>query len=1129
MRSLPIFILSIMIMSGSAYSQLINKTILIVVHGEAPNEQEAEILKYYAERGHHLDWMTMEDICSKGITPANHPLVWIHGSDPSKDSGSAYNHLFIEAILKYVEGDGSLLLTQQAMEFLNQSGLESTPVRRKEKASEDNGYGRMLGFHSFISHPAFDGLNGGSYIWKPPQDTTIAQYGFFFDEVPVNGKVVAVDWDYIFVREETKLIVEYKYGKGKIIGIGAYFNLYEPNLNRMHYDRFYENVFAYLLDLKEGEADHYWLYGDRVIKRLDAVFMKQFIPPPAIKWDLESNDLTLKREKARHEYCEASGKRILLAAYEPAGIFEVWAHPFMAFSGYRASLYIGDTIINLDKLVPEKEISPGAIVRKYTYGGIFTLTEVISVAPARPTGVIHYEYAGPKGWLAIQYKSNMRLMWPYSGDVLKTYEHGYDPAFNAIVFSAPEAELSVMVGANKQSVSKYSGMATDPEPEFKLGESIADDAVPKPDSLFSLMAGQLYELQEKDILDVVFACGSEGISTTRSEYMDAMHDPSNIFVESKAYYEKLGGSKLSIISPDENFNMGYAWALAATDKFFVETPGLGTSLVAGYNGSDRGWDGGHKVNGRPGYAWYFGRDGVWSAFAVLDYGDHEGVKNVLNMLIKYQDLNGKIFHELSTSGFVHYDASDATPLFIILAGRYLAYSGDTAYLRSIWPAVNKAIDYCKSTDTDGDGLIENTNVGHGWVEGGYLFGSHTSLYLASCWAEALAEGAYMSEKLGFSDKASQYREESREVLEKINTSFYDPATDFMYQGLFSDGTYHTGESILPSVPIYFGQIPKEKTGSMLEAYSSAEYTSDWGVRIAPTSSPYYHPAGYHSGSVWPLFTGWVSLAEYKQNRPVQGFMHVMNNLNIYRDFSLGYLEEVLNGEKYKPSGVCPHQCWSETMVLQPLIEGMLGLQPDAIKNRLIFCPSIPYEWNEISVSNIIIGDKSISWSMERAKHATHYHFSSTASDTCHITFGPCFMEGTAIRSVSLNGINVPLEACMDEYSKNISLTFDLSEKTEVIVKHNSGIGLAAPDEKPLPNESSSAIRIIGTDWDGEKYCIVTEGAPGMQYELKAINHIGKVRAVSGASYRQEGDTLWLELAFSAMNKGYKRQRIEITF
>jgi hypothetical protein len=54
------------------------------------------------------------------------------------------------------------------------------------------------------------------------------------------------------------------------------------------------------------------------------------------------------------------------------------------------------------------------------------------------------------------------------------------------------------------------------------------------------------------------------------------------------------------------------------------------------------------------------------------------------------------------------------------------------------------MDYCYSTDTDGDGLIEISNVGHGWLEGGELFGSKTEFYLCGIWAQALRDASYIS-------------------------------------------------------------------------------------------------------------------------------------------------------------------------------------------------------------------------------------------------------------------------------------------------------------------------------------------------------------------------------------------------
>ena len=174
-------------------------------------------------------------------------------------------------------------------------------------------------------------------------------------------------------------------------------------------------------------------------------------------------------------------------------------------------------------------------------------------------------------------------------------------------------------------------------------------------------------------------------------------------------------------------------------------PRLGTALVAGFSTINRGWDGGHKVSGRPGYAWYFGRDAEWSGFAIDDYGDFATVRRQLEFLERYQDMSGKIFHELSTSGVVHYDASDATPLYILLAAHYVRASGDVAYLRKSWPHLQKAMEFLYSTDPDGDQLIEDTNVGHGWLEpGGKLFPVHTEFYLAGIWGEALARAAWTS-------------------------------------------------------------------------------------------------------------------------------------------------------------------------------------------------------------------------------------------------------------------------------------------------------------------------------------------------------------------------------------------------
>jgi glycogen debranching enzyme len=1113
-----------LIMAYSCAQNGRNNILLIDENGRNDNEIRQILRHHSVENGPVFDRMAPDE--DHGTERyGRYDIIWIHGSDTAA-SPPQYD---AAALLEYARGGGSILLTQHALTFLNLSGIEEVPVQRRNKASEDNGYGRMLGFHAFLHHPLFDSLHGGAYILKPPRDTVLTQYGFFDDAIPLNGKVVAVDWDYIFLRENTKLIVEYAYGKGKILAVGAYFNPGGPNLNHAHYRLFYDNIFSYLKGEEKLSPVHHWLYDDPSITPIAHVMMRQLLPPPAVKWNSHPSPLDLSREKATNNYCEAAGRRLLVAAYEPEGFFELWAHPFMAFRDYRLTLYFGDEKFRAGAdVMPSVMISPAAVTRSYRFPNGALLKEVMTVHPAKPVGVIHYEYEGPEANMLVTCQSNMRLMWPYSGNVLKNLQHAWQPSLNAMEVAAPEAGLHCFIGSGKLPAGRYSGHPDEAAIIHGGGDALPLSIELTADTNRGVMMAMLFRLDSTDCLDIVFAAGSEGRDSLAASYLEALQDPFNIYRKAAGHYQDLDQRMLQIVTPDENFNRGYAWALAATDRFFVRTPGLGTSLVAGYNGTDRGWDGGHAVNGRPGYAWYFGRDAVWSAFAVLDYGDFEGVRNILDMLMKFQDLNGKIFHELSTSGFVHYDAADATPLFIILASRYLARSGDLDYIRDAWPAIEKAIGYCWSTDTDGDMLIENTNAGHGWVEGGHLFGSHSSLYLVSCWAEALRGAAYMSNALGLPDVASAYERDSRKVTGIINREFYNAETGFLYQGVFSDGTYHSGESILPSIPMYFGLIDDDKTRRMLEAWSTNDFSSDWGLRMLRQSSPLFHPRGYHSGSVWPLYTGWVALAEYRHGRHLQGFGHIMQNLDIYRDFALGYLEEVLNGESYQPSGVCPHQCWSQTMVLQPLIEGMLGLEADAMEKKLLFAPSIPFGWDKTEIQNIRMGNNLLACSMERGTETTVYSFENRG-DAVTIDFRPLFMPGTEILSLEADGMLIPFTVSTEEQGVRVNSLIDLSDHKEMRYTHRGGIGLLPHHMKAGAGETSSGLRIISAGMDGNSYIIETEGAAAMRYQLEMTCNMDAEVTADGAALQRNGNRLLLTIDFPAMNRGYMRKTVTLTF
>ena len=126
-------------------------------------------------------------------------------------------------------------------------------------------------------------------------------------------------------------------------------------------------------------------------------------------------------------------------------------------------------------------------------------------------------------------------------------------------------------------------------------------------------------------------------------------------------------------------------------------------------------------------------------------GSFETTKRALEFLRTYQRADGKIPHEISQSAslipwFDQYAypwaSADATPLYVIAHADYWHASGDRTFISTAWPSVAKAYQFSAATDTDGNGLIENTTVGHGWVEGGALYPPHEEMYLQGLWIAA---------------------------------------------------------------------------------------------------------------------------------------------------------------------------------------------------------------------------------------------------------------------------------------------------------------------------------------------------------------------------------------------------------
>jgi glycogen debranching enzyme len=1068
-----------------------------------------------------LTILNLEEVSKKPSKLAGFDVVWIQRTDTIPFSETETDPKLIKGLREYVENGGNLLLNQEAFRYVNLLGLESEVPETRHKPCPDEGYGRKLGFHAFRDHPVFSGLFGGAYVQRPVRDTSVRITGFFGNKLPANGKVIGVDWDYIFLREESKLILEYNNpGTGKVIAVGGYMDFTMANLNAEHLARFTANAIRYLAGVPSGVPENYWYYGPYMVRECPAAERNLDRPfaaiPGARQWSFPVEAVSFGNRAATGNSWDLAGERMVIMGIEQSGIEEIWTHPFMALRDYEAGIKTGDGILWFSTLTPQITVSPSFFTRTYLWKG-GAMHEIVCVSPGDPNGVVHYEYKGTgPATLVIRFKTNLRFMWPYSERSTGTLCHGWDDNYSAFTAMDRSGDMVLMAGANK----------------------IPSDHSAVPDTgEMKVTATLSYPMNSLDFLDFVITGTSEGAAAALNHFDRGIRDPEGICRSAIDHTRSVFDRSLVITSPNDTFNQGYLWSLTGADRFFVNTPGMGSSLVAGYSTTRRGWDGEHKVNGRPGYAWYFGRDGQWSGLALLDYGDFEKAKQVLAFYEKYQDLSGKIFHEATTSGVIHYDASDATPLYIVLAGRYFRYSNDTAYLRSSWPNIRKAIGFCLSTDTDKDHLIENTNVGHGWVEGGELYGSHATLYLNACWAAALEEAYWMAGFLKDPDQQS-FMAERNEIMNIINRDFWrgspalgGPGMNLGYYsyGKNRDGSFRTGITVLPAVPIYFGLTESMKAKTMLDHYGGNTFTTNWGVRIIGDDSPLFKPAGYHYGSVWPLFTGWTALAEYKSGSYTAGFSHIMNNLNVYRNWSLGYVEEVLNGAEYKPSGVCPHQCWSETMVLQPAIEGMLGLNVKANENRLTLSPHLPANWDSLKVTNIRIGEQRLNYTFKRQGKNSIYVFEPDGDKEFTVDFLPAFPAASVIGKAYLDGSEIPFTTFKAGERINLSCSFTVKKKTTLIVQAGGGISMLPMIQDPAPGDSAAGLRIVSARYAGNSYLVDVEGPAGTtgDFKVRLLNNQRISKLVHSDFFMTGGDIYLLRVNFKGTDTKYVRKTITI--
>ena len=288
-------------------------------------------------------------------------------------------------------------------------------------------------------------------------------------------------------------------------------------------------------------------------------------------------------------------------------------------------------------------------------------------------------------------------------------------------------------------------------------------------------------------------------------------------------------------------------------------------------------------------------------------------------------------------------------------------------------------------------------------------------------------------------------------------------------------------------------------------------------------SALYDPLSYHYGSVWPLFSGWASLAAYRYGRPHVGYQALMASalLTQSETGALGYVTELLSGDLNAAFGRSSHhQVWSEAMVVTPLVRGLLGIEPLDGGARLRLAPQLPADWDRVTVQRIGVKDGRVDVEITRGAGVLAIAIEGRdAAALPALIVAPALPLDAEIDRVIVDGRAV---------RPTITRTGDV-QFAEVTIPDRGGSDVYAPASGTRAGARSEGVRVLRSRADARALRLLVEGRGGRSYDL-FLRTPRQPGAVEGATLVRDGarDPI-VRVSFDGADNGYSRREVVVSF
>ncbi|MBS2038132.1 amylo-alpha-1,6-glucosidase [bacterium] len=822
----------------------------------------------------------------------------------------------------------------------------------------------------------------------------------------------------------------------------------------------------------------------------------------------------LKLERSTHGgvFLDVSGPRSAFFGLEN-GPLEGWIYPLKVFQDMELSFRLEGYPVDIQGRDIQRGIELHPEYTQLTYShSAFTVRQILMCPRSQPSlvSLLDVDSSLPMT-VTVQFRPRLRLMWP---GALSTAYVAWDEKNSCYRFSEESGQAQAILGS--PGARDLSTMPYQEEPK---------------DSLLRMEIQVPPTRAASHFIPIVAA-------RTPEAYRETLQSIATLAQELARHYAAQRAGSLRLELPDPRLQQAYDWSLVGMDKGVVHDPLFKSpGLVAGFRTSGE--------SERPGFAWFFGRDAMWTAMALLAQGDLQTTRMALDFLAQHQREDGKIPHEISQSAplvdwFKKYSyawaSSDATPLYIIVQGELFQAGGDREFLARHWESLKAAWKWSSKTDTDGDGLKENTGFGHAWIEGGALYPAHQELYLQGVFLQSARHMKKLAEAMGDSSLAAQAEAEITKVLAASERTYWvekggyyalatykprqaeaepGPNRAARQQRLreLATGGLAEEDTVLPAVPMMWGWLKQERAQLELDHLISAQISTDWGARILSRESRLYDPLAYHYGSVWPLFTGWLSLAGYEYGRPLVGWQALASNAALTEFDTLGYVTELLSGDYCSAFGRSSHhQIWSEAMITLPLVRGLLGLEVESQGKLVKFAPQPPAHWPGFKIQQIetALGPAQLEYSRRPGQRRIAWR-------------GPTGLNYKFTLSFPLDA---QVEGARSHGEVQQLVRTGQGASGEVVVNCEEGCELSLPQPVLVNGQKSQGLRVVRCRPETGGVHLIADGHPGQSYELIVTGR--QLGSVENSVARVSGGENRLKLEFPGQGD-YRRLDLVIPY